>query len=189
LSENLYFETEEDHPPIISIHGEEPVNEFVTSDSIITTSIPHAFLLGHEYEWPTGNWTAAQRNHLLGQFTLIPAKTQSLLGYMFDITTQFVSINRVIGYVKGKSITAISSIIEPLQDNSHILQKAISKPNIKGVKQIINTIVPYLQFKRCNIQYEFFQSHQVKPKLLENIKHYGNYTAFIMYLSMILKIQ
>jgi len=40
--------------------------------------------------------------------------------------------------------------------------------------------VPYLQFASRNIQYGFFQSHQVKPKLLETIKHYGNYTAFIM---------
>jgi len=181
FNENLDFETEEEHPAITSIRSHDPVNEFDSSDQIITTSFPHVFLLGHAYGRSTGNWSAVQRRHLLGQFTLIPAKARSLLGYMFDVMTRVESINGVVSCVKGnkKSITAITSIIEKLQQNKSILQKAISRPNSKGAKKIINTIVPYLQFASRNIQYGFFQSYQVKPKLLETIKYYGNYTAFI----------
>jgi len=181
FNENLDFETEEEHLIVTSIRGHDPVNDFDKTDKVITTSFPHVFLLGRAYGRATGNWTEVQRRHLLGQFTLVPAKARSLLGYMFDILTRVESINGVVSCVKGnkKSITAISAIMQKLQENNSILQKAIAKPNSKGAKKIINTIVPYLQFASRNIQYGFFQSYQVKPKLLETIKYYGNYTAFI----------
>jgi len=138
FNENLDFGIEEEeHPAITSIRDHDPVSEFDSSDQIITTSFPCVFLLGHAYGWSTGNWSAVQRRHLLGQFTLIPAKARSLLGYMFDVMTCVESINGVVSCVKGnkKSITAISSIIEKLQQNKSILQKAISRPNSKGVKR------------------------------------------------------
>jgi len=69
---------------------------------------------------------------------------------MFDVMTHLESSNGVVSCVKGnkQSITATSSIIEQLQQNSSILQKAIAKLNSKGAKKIINTIVPYLQFAK-----------------------------------------
>jgi len=121
FNENLDFGIEqEEHPAITSIRDHDPVNEFDSSDQIITTSFPCVFLLGHAYGRSTGNWSAVQRRHLLGQFTLVPAKARSLLGYMFDVMTRVESINGVVSCVKGnkKSITAITSIIEKLQQNS-----------------------------------------------------------------------
>jgi len=43
--------------------GEDPLSDFDTSDHIITTIFPHAFLLGHAYGWPAGNWTVVQQHH------------------------------------------------------------------------------------------------------------------------------
>ena len=62
---------------------------------------------------------------------MVPAKTRSLLGYMFDAITRFETMNGVVACVKGnkQSIDAVSSLIEHLHENSTILQKAISKPN------------------------------------------------------------
>jgi len=78
FNENLDFDTEEEHPAITSICSHDPMNEFDSSDRIITTSFPHVFLLGHAYGRSTGNWSAVQQRHLLGQFTLVPAKARSL---------------------------------------------------------------------------------------------------------------
>jgi len=100
---------------------------------------------------------------------------------MFDAITRFETMNGVVACVKGnkQSIDAVSSLTEHLHENSTILQKAISKPNSTGARKILHTIVPYLQFASRNIQYGFFQNHQVKPKIQETCKHYGSYTAFI----------
>jgi len=56
---------------------------------------------------------------------------------MFDVLTHLESINGVASCLKGnkQSITATNFVIEQLQQNSSILQKAISKPNRKRCKE------------------------------------------------------
>jgi len=46
--------------------------------------------------------------------TLVPAKVQSLLGYVFDTMTPYETINAVVVCVKGdkQSINAVDSLID-----------------------------------------------------------------------------
>jgi len=57
ISDNLdtlidtdFDDEQEDHPAIISLRAQQPVNEFDSTDQVISTSFPHVFLLGQAYK-------------------------------------------------------------------------------------------------------------------------------------------
>ena len=62
-----------------------PVSELNANDELLVGAFPYIFMLGKAYSCATGGLSFEEHNHLLKQFTLVPAKDRCLLGYLVDI--------------------------------------------------------------------------------------------------------
>ena len=92
-----------------------PVNEFNATDMLLGKAFPHVFLLGTAYGRCPGSLSVSQRNHLLKQFTNIPAKNRALLGYLEDVKKRHAVLRGVSVKVKGN----IEAIEKNFRFDSH----------------------------------------------------------------------
>ena len=114
-----------------------PINEFTTDDYGISTSFPNVFMFGRVYQRSIEKLNYRQKNHLLKQFTRVPALDRCLLGYIFDTQKQFQATFGVNSYVKSNdcAMQVIQSLLDNAQEQQK-LEEAIEDPNSETAEQI-----------------------------------------------------
>ena len=158
------------------------MNEIMVKDSALAMAFPDVFLLGKAYGRSAGTMNATQQNHLLGQFSLVPAQNRLLLGYLFD-SMQRAKVNfGVTGYVKGNSeaVDAICNLLEDEEKQDEI-QHAISNPTSKQAVKLANEYLRHLNFSGRDISYGAVEARFLKSKLMESAKRYGPYSGFLTF--------
>ena len=125
----------------------EPINEFTKDDYALSCTFPYVFILGKAYKSTASNWNDEKKMHLLMQFSKIPSRDKLLLAYLFDLCKRHESINGICAHVKNKPGT-IKKFGKLVKDKEFLatLEIAKSDPEGKEAKNLLNTILPILQF-------------------------------------------
>ena len=170
-------------PGVVNSHRlDEPITEFMVSDYILGSAFPHVFLLGTAYDKKMCNLNDRERQHLLKQFTNIPAKSSRLLGYLHDVKKRFAVINGVRTHVQGNSKT-IKSIKQLLDNanNQQLFEEAKKDPNGPLAKKIIAKVLPLLNVGGGRIAYGAVETNVALSKIFEMTKRYGPAFAFLTF--------
>jgi hypothetical protein len=157
-----------------------PVDDFDCTDRLLSTAFPHVFLFGSAYSRCSGNLSVTQRNHLLQQFTNIPAIDRRLLGYLFDVKKRFEVMRGMSAQVKGNR-KAVDTIKELLEDanTDQLFQQALQNPDGKVAKAVLDKILPILTIGGRHISYGAVESNVSLTKILEGSKRYGPGCEFL----------
>ena len=113
-----------------------PLTDFSTDDFVISCCFPTVFMFGRVYHRSTGTFSFDQKNHLLKQYTAIPAKNRRLLFYLFDTIKRYKSICGVNAYVKRdrRSVEALGALIGDAAERSTIKRARFSLAYINNIR-------------------------------------------------------
>ena len=141
-----------------STRQQECVNEFVVPD-ILQKTFPGTFMLGRAYRKKGVRLGIRERNHLLHQFTNVPAEDFRLLGYLQDVLSRFDTMNGVVAHVKSSSSAQIemNALINDSERQAE-LQKAIENPESDLVKKVMAKYSPHLNFSGKDVDSGMFES-------------------------------
>jgi hypothetical protein len=133
----------------------EAVNEFTAGDAFCQ-AFPHIFALGKAYGRAAGKLNAAQRNHLLLQFTGVAARDRQLLGYLDNAVKRVRTIYGVNAHVQNnpKAVAAVTELFENPEKQKELLQ-AIKNPKGPERKKILQEILPHLRLSGKDVPYGF----------------------------------
>ena len=159
-----------------------PVNEFDASDFLLGSSFPHVFVLGYAYDKKMCNLNTTEVNHLLKQFTNIPAKTRRLLGYLQDVKKRFAVIQGVRTQVQGnqKNIDMVKTLLDSAE-HQKMFQEAMKEPNGPLAKQILKKLLPLLNITGGAVPYGAVETNVALTKIFEMTKRYGPAFGFLTF--------
>jgi hypothetical protein len=163
------FGLDESNDVTVGVHrSANPVSELKKDDVVLTGAFPEVFLLGKAYGRPPGALSYEQRNHLLKQFTLIPARNRRLLGYLADATRRLEVIRGAKLRIAGnkQAVERINAFIERANLSTD-LQEAQKNPKGKVAKTIWKAIEPYLLLAGGNILYSALESSRCLTRICE----------------------
>ena len=83
-----------------TMRGDQPINEFVQNDKILSGGFPHIFMYGKAYS-KTGSLGMNYVRHLLLQFTNFAATDTELICLLFNQQTRHTNIRGMVVKVKG----------------------------------------------------------------------------------------
>jgi hypothetical protein len=148
----------------------------------LSTSFPHIFMFGRVYQRAVGSLSAAQLNHLLRQFNLVPAQDRRLLGYLCDASLRFSSINGVNLHVNSndRAVQVITKLVNGNREKEE-LKNAIENPDSKLAKSILNKYAPHLRFAGRNVQFGAFEGSKVTSEIMESSKRFGPPSGFVTF--------
>jgi hypothetical protein len=163
--------------------SEFPCDDFQDKlDRSITTSFPHIFMLGKAYGRSAGRLSLKQRLHLLNQFTLLPSKNRSLVGFLYDLTLRIQIIDGIKAYVEGNpsSMEAIRHLLENIEEKAK-LTKALNFPYQRESKLLINKYMKHFRFASKNVDYGPVEGANVKHKITGYTKRYSASSIFLTF--------
>ena len=137
-------------------------------------------MFGRAYHRSTGTFSFDQKNHLLKQYTAIPAKNRRLLFYLFDTIKRYKSICGVNAYVKRdrQSVKALGALIGDAFERSTI-KRAAKNPDDAESKAVLNKYLKHLRFAGKDIAYGPMEMAKLKSYVLESCNRYGPCSSFL----------
>ena len=96
VDENL----KQDETNNTTMRGDQPINEFVQNDKILSGEFPHIFMYGKAY-FKTGSLGMNYVRHLLLQFTNFAATDTELICLLLNQQTRHTNIRGMVAKVKG----------------------------------------------------------------------------------------
>ena len=107
----------------ISRREADPLCDFTRDDKGLATTFPYVFMLGRAYGTSISNLSAAQRLHLLHQFSLVPAQDRRLLGFLRDVMQRMKVMRSVKTCVEGNrhAIETIQNLLQNKQERQDLL--------------------------------------------------------------------
>ena len=157
-----------------------PLTDFSVDDFVISCSFPTVFMFGRAYHRSTGTLSFDQKNHVLKQYTAIPAKNRRLLFYLFDTIKRYKSICGVNAYVKRdrRSVEALGALIGDAAERSTI-KRAAENPDDKESKAVLHKYLKHLRFAGKDIAYGPMEMAKLKSYVLESCNRYGPCSSFL----------
>ena len=156
-----------------------PINDFFEK-RLLERAFPVTFLLGRAYGTKGGVLSSPDLQHLLRQFTNIPATDMRLLGYLEDVQTRFETVEGVNAHVKSNK-NAVSAVSDLLHNDlaKAELHTAINHPRSQLAKKVLKKYFPHVHFSGRNISHHTFESARFKAECLESCRRYGAPNAFL----------
>jgi len=157
----------------------EKVNEFTAGDAFCQ-AFPHIFVLGKGYGRQAGKLNAAQRNHLLLQFTGVAARDRQLLGYIDNAVKRVKTINGVNAHVRNdpKSEAVITDLFNNPERQAELV-RARKEPYGPERKKIMQEILPHLRLSGKDTPYGFMENFKMKTQTKEMAKRYSVPSGFL----------
>jgi hypothetical protein len=158
----------------------DPINDYTPNDFALCSTFPTVFPLGVAYSKPIFKLSSIERNHLLRQFSNIPASTRRLLFYIYDTKKRNSVACGVNAYVNKdhRSVDAIKNAIENPEEKNQI-RKAIANPNTTLAKNVLQKYIKHLRFAGKDVSYGPMEMTKLKGYVLETCKRYGPCSAML----------
>jgi len=157
-----------------------PLCDFSNDDAGIATCFPHIFMLGKAYAKQPGRLTQVQRNHLLNQFTQVPATDRRLLGFLFDLLQRTRVFDGVKQYVQGnaKALKALRALIEDAEERAE-LRRALEDPCSAAAKKTFGKYYPHLRYAGKNVSYGAVEGTGLKHQMEGLNRRFSSVSSFI----------
>ena len=158
----------------------DPVNDYTSDNFALCSTFPTVFPLGAAYSKPVSRLSSNERNHLLRQFSNIPACNRRLLFYFFDTIKRNKVACGVSAYVSNdsRSIDVIKRLVESKQEKEEIT-KAIHNPNSIMAKKVLQKYMKHLRFAGKDVSYGPMEMSKLKSYVLETCKRHGPCSAML----------
>ena len=160
--------------------SKKPLTDFSEDDFVISCCFPTVFMFGRVYHRSTGTFSFDQKNHLLKQYTAIPAKSRRLLFYLFDTIKRYKSVCGVNAYVKRdrRSVEALGALIGDAAERNTI-KRAAKNPDDAESKAVLRKYLKHLRFAGRDIAYGPMEMAKLKSYVLESCNRYGPCSSFL----------
>jgi hypothetical protein len=137
-----------------SYRNNTPQSEFDSTDKLLGATFPHVFLLGKAYKRSVGSLSVTQRNHLLKQFTNVPASNRRLLGYLQDAKKRHQVLQGVKGQIYGNA-KAVRKVMDMLKNGKtkQLFVNAKENPGSPIAKNLIKELLPLLNVSGRDVSY------------------------------------
>jgi hypothetical protein len=157
-----------------------PQSEFDSTDKLLGATFPHVFLLGKAYKRSVGSLSVTQRNHLLKQFTNVPASNRRLLGYLQDAKKRHQVLQGVKGQIYGNA-KAVRKVMDMLNDGKtkQLFVNAKENPGSPMAKNLIKELLPLLNVSGRDVSYGAVEGRMSLSRSLEMCKRYGPGSVFL----------
>ena len=164
----------------ISARSSEPFSDYDRNDKGLATSFPHVFMLGGAYNKAVGGLSRDDRIHLLGQFSLVPAKDRRLLGFLFNVMQRARVAAGVKAYVEGNShaIKTIEALLKDPAERERLLE-AIRLPYLEVSKKLLNKYLAVLRFAGKDVPYGVVEGTKLKHNSIGSTNRYSPSTGFL----------
>lgn len=154
-----------------------PASIFDNSDFVLAGTFPHVFPLGKAFGRTIGTLTTTQAQHLLLQFTNVPATCQELIFHLFDEVQCHLNILTMSHAVKRGKLQAYEKLVKSSEFRAD-LKYSIQNPESKRAKILLLKVLPILSLTTSNIS-NLFQNTNGLTKMLETCKRMGPPSCFI----------
>ena len=134
-------------PVVVQARREDkPLSEFDDMQELLTGAFPTIFILGNTYK-TRKMLNPKQLQHLLLQFTNIPAENHQLQCYLFDCRSRHAVINHFAAKVR-RDPAAFKQYSELVMDPSfqEQIRKAAKDSTSASAKNVLRTVLPVLSF-------------------------------------------
>ena len=161
---------------------DDPINEFLASDSVTTAAFPTVFMFGTAYNTSFGKLGDWKNHHLLNQFTRRPAKDRRLLGYLYDSQKRYQVITGVNAYVRNNqaSIDVISNLMNNPEEKEALLEAA-NNPGTQEASDILEKYKPHLSFASKKISYGCFEDGLVRAYIKEHSTRFSTPSGLLTF--------
>ena len=165
-----------------STRGEDPYSDYERNDHAITTTFPHAFLLGKLYGRPIGRLTQEQKLHLLNQFHMVPARDRRLLGFLYDVGLRTDVVDGVKAYAEGnpRSVDQLRHLMSNTEERQ-ILKEAMDFPYTESAKRVIDKWLMHLRISSKNVAYGALEGTKLKHRIIGSAKRFSANSTFLTF--------
>ena len=157
----------------------DPLSDFTGGDSNLALSFPHVFMLGKAYGKTVPNMDLEKRQHLLCQFTQVPATDRRLLGFLFSVLQRMRMLRSVAAFVNSSSQSV--KIMRDLLNNRKErleLKKAMDFPHMKESKRLLKKYMSVLRYVGRGVPYSPVEGKQMKHRCLGLCNRYSTMNCF-----------
>jgi hypothetical protein len=178
--ENLPAHFDDNEHWVNSYRSSTPHSEFDSTDKLLGATFPHVFLLGTAYKRSIGSLNVSQRNHLLKQFTNVPASNRRLLGYLQDTKKRHQVLQGVKGQIYGNA-KAVRKVMDLLNDGEtkKLFVMAKQNPSSPTAKKLIKELLPLLNVGGRDVSYGAVEGRMSLSRSIEMCKRYGPGSVFL----------
>jgi hypothetical protein len=150
----------------------DPINEF-TDRRILQKAFPVTFMLGQAYPYKGVNLGSREFDHLLHQFTNVPAEDFRLLGYLQKTRTKLDVMTSVVAHVNSNPY-ARQELYQLLTDEKRQeeLRKAIEDPTSKIAKEVERKYFSHVKFSGKDVDAGKFSTLNLKSMIMEDSKRF-----------------
>ena len=150
------------------------------SDFALAAAFPDVFLFGKAYGREKGTLNSSQREHLLLQFTNVPASCRELIFYLFD---QLQIMQNILGvHMKQKSDPrAFREFVEMIlsREFKEDLKFSVKEPESKTAEKVLKKIMPVLTMSGSRTLFGAVERNVALAKLMGMGKWYGPACNFL----------
>ena len=163
-----------------SRRARDPLGDYTGDENTIGRAFPSVFLFGTAYGKPAINYKQRQLNHLLHQFSRVPAKNFTLLAYLEDCRTRAENATGVCAHVRSNpnSVKVLSELVDDPSKQDEI-DEALKRPKSKAAKRLLRKYVPHLRFSSRNVDYSLLQSMTFRNDCFAATKRFGPPCEFL----------
>ena len=163
---------------ISSTRSSTKYNEFRDNDTLLCHVFPYIFMYGRTYANKAG-LTQKQVEHLLRQFTNVPAMSKELLFLLCNQMTRHSNIRGMSARVKGNQ-TSFEYMAKQILTKSFrtMLKEAIANPTSAIAKKVLNMILPILLVAGKNNPIGGVSASQFTKHCYAMTRHYGAGSVF-----------
>lgn len=146
-----------------SVREHDALKDFVPHDKNLVRTFPHVFMLGKAYGTSVPDLALELREHLLTQFTRVPALDRRLLGYLFNVLQRTKVLRGVSGFVDShtQAVKTMTALLNNKTEREK-LQLAMDYPHLKSSKALLDKYMSLLRFISKNIAYSSMEGSKLK---------------------------
>lgn len=150
-----------------SRRGPNPLSDFDKGDKGLATSFPHDFMLGVAHGKSVGSFTQVHQQHLLNQFTLVPAHDRRLLGFLFDAMQRVKVVQGVEAHVECNehALNVVGDLLNDPEERKK-LKEAIERPGSELSKKVLRKCLSVLRFAGKDVAHRAVEGTKLKFRSL-----------------------
>ena len=161
--------------PNVSHRQHGPLNEYTHGEFILCGSFPNVFLLGKAYKRWAADLHEGELEHLMSQFTNVPAQDRPMLFYIADALRRNAAAKGMETRVKGDR-TSLKRFADMVKDPNFEkdLSEAILKPTGPRAKAILKKFLPILNVAGRHIPHGAVSSSIILQKVMEISRRFAS---------------
>ena len=163
-----------------SKRDDDPINEFTDMHDLLVGAFPQIFLFGTSYKTKQTLPSSLELEHLLLQYTNVPATSRELLFYLFDCKSRHRVLQNISARIKKdpKAFEDYARLVRSEDFQAKIIQ-ASKKPSSPVAKEVLRTVLPILNFGTRNGAIGGLGDTTSLSRAIAHAQRYGDATTMV----------